>query len=448
MEATQTTRQQQINLADQARKIFAARHDTTTFEEYCNALEVGYELDEWQLAQMKIALDPSHPEVLIIRSRSGSKTFDMMEALLYMAWIGLTAIFFVSKGKQTKQPKKYLQDFKTKTFLKYAFDRRYALDLSVRFHSGGEFSIVHLTEGNCRSLRADILYFDEESQADLVAFNASTPILAHSFLAKTIHGSTPQKGTVFEKNYQRLRQKGAPILSRKWHEISFINKDLVAREKETKPGWFFRQEYECSFEAPMGKVFENVLEGDFDSILALQRTDKHRRHTHYGVDWNPSAGHWIAGTRYSDDGHKLFILMEKNLGTDLKTVLNFLFQLHEKDPDSIIEVEDGGTNTGFCEALELIAREMGLDFSWMVRREWDSQGKNKMLSITCTYDSTIYVNPLITPELAYWLDVAHWDAESDTPKLEKDPDQHPLDCGLHSFYRAWAQLKTLRMEWI
>lgn len=402
-------------------------------------------MDQWQLDQIKVALDPRHPEVLIIRTRSGSKTFDMMLALLYLSWLGLVCNFFVSKGPQLQQPKLYLQYFRTNTFLRYSIISRKSIDLSIIFKSGGIFRIVHLTESHCRSLRGDVNYFDEESQAEQKALDASTPILAHSKLAKTIHGSTPQKGTPFEKNYQRLRQEGAPILSRKWFEVGFINQALIERDRKSKPAWWFRQEYECSFEAPMGKVFENVIEGNYDQLYAISCI---KSHPQAGLDWNPSAGHWLGVNQLSDDGLKNFVLSEKNLGTDMKTVFNFIFQWHLKHPDSYIEVEDGGTNAGFCDALEMIARDEMDDISWIVRREWDSQGRNKMNSITCTYDTHIYVDLQKTPDIGYWLDVAHWDDTSDTPKVEKDPDQHPLDCGLHAFFRSYKEHTHLEMEWV
>jgi len=397
---------------------------------------------------MHTCVNPLIKEAGFIRARGGSKTKDLgVICMMYLAFCGLHSVTYVAQSDMLKTPKGYYWSLVTKTFLKYALEED-PLRESCTFRSGGLYELLNLTEGKARSRRIDAAYFDEESDADETAYDASEGTFSVSEFGLIRHGSTPKKGTLFEKNIRRLKQNKGIVSILPWQQLPHIKLAHIERMRKKHPPWYFRQEYECSFEAPMGAVFRNVIEEDFGELLGKQRSDKHRQHTHYGLDWNPSAGHWIGGARLSDDATQIFVMMEKNLGTDLGAVLDYLFQLHEKDPLSVIEVEDGGTNTGFCEALELMARERGIDISWIYRREWDTQGKNKMLSITITYDSTIRVNPEITPEIAWWLARAHWDAISDTPKLEKDPDQHPLDCALHSFFRVFEEYKQTEMEWI
>ena len=397
---------------------------------------------------MHTCVNPTIKEAGFIRARGGSKTKDLgVICQLYLAFCGLHAVTYVAEADMLKTPKLYYWALINKTFLRYALEEQ-PLKESCEFKSGGIYELLNLTEGKARSRRIDAAYFDEESDADETAYDASEGTFSVSNFAMIRHGSTPKKGTLFEKNIRRLKAEGAVISVLPWQDLPHIKIAYIARMKKKHPGWYFRQEYECSFEAPMGAVFGNVVEGDYTDLLKQQRTDNHKQYNHYGLDWNPSAGHWLGGTRLSDDMTQLFVIMEKNLGTDLATVLNYLFQLHELHPKSIVEIEDGGTNTGFCDALETMARERNIDLDWIVRREWDSQGKNKMNSITCTFDSTIRVNPEITPEIAWWLARAHWDENADEPKLEKDPDQHPLDCALHSFYRSFKQYREVEMEWV
>lgn len=397
-------------------------------------------MEEWQRYQMGVIVDPRHTETLIIRSRGGSKTFDMMIVLLYYAMLGFAVIFGVAKGPQLTQPQKYLHQIVNKCFLKFSIDQHKFLERSCLFKNGGTFEIVHMTEANVRSKRCDVLYYDEESQIEELAYDASQPMLSKSKLAKIIHGSTPQKGTVFEKNYRRLQQEGKPVFSRKWYEIGYINKELIDREKKTKPAWYFRQEYECSFEAPMGKVFTDVLEHDFSVELNDLRDDYQRTYPHGGIDWNPSAGHWFVTTRVSDDRQDLFVLSEKNLGTELGFVFEYLIDWLRENPKSVIELEDGGTNMGYCDAFMLYCHEHEVEKEItrrVYRRSWDSAGKNKHKSINSVSGLHIHVNPSITPEVADWLDIAHWDAKADSPKLEKDPNQHALDSFLHA---SWVAL--------
>jgi len=380
----------------------------------------------------------------------------MLIVLLYYAYHGFAAIFWCSQASQMKQPMRYMKQIVNGCFLKYAIAPGKLLTQSVEFKNGGTLFIGNLTEENARSPRCDIKYYDEKALADEKAVEASEPELSVSSLAKIINGSTPQKGTVFEDDYVRLRRSNKPILSREWWEIGFMNLGVIKRALEKSPGWFFRQEYECSFEAPQGRVFENVIFGDFSHILSGQQSRAWaRHHLHFGLDWNPRAGHYIVGSRWSDDYSSNIVMFERNLGTIIRDgdrdggepdVLSGVIEILRQNPKSLLELEDGGTNAGYCEMFfrELDNMHKHNEISQQVhrmiedrvyRRPWDSAGKNKMASITLLLPRIIYCDERLTPEVGRWLDIAHWDEESTEPKLDKDPDQHALDAYLHS---AWV----------
>lgn len=424
--------------------------------QFQDALSPPYVKEPWQHVQQAVAVDLEVDECGIVRCRGGSKTYDMMEVLLYWAFCGFESIFWTSTATQMKQPQLYLRRLINQTFLKYAVKRpisEWLLKREVTFQNEGRFRIINLTEDNARSPRCDVSYYDEQSRAEEDAYEASSPVLSVSRIGKLIHGSTPEKGSVFESNVRRLEKEGKPVMYRSWYEIGFINKKFIERERATKPPWFFRQEYECSFEAPAGRVFTNVIYGDYSEILLGQRDQVwEARVQHFGLDWNPSAGHYLVGSRWADNWQLNFVTMEMNLGTVIRKapgetrpdVMDTLIQILLQNPRSYIEIEDGGTNMGYC---DMVFRELDNMLETgeiseaqhrsledrIYRRPWDTMGKNKMRSITLLLPRTIYVNPEITPDVADWLDKAHWDEEAtEFPKLEKDPEQHPLDAYLHS----------------
>ena len=406
------------------------------------ALDLPYELESWQTTQISIAANPTIHECIIIRARGGSKTFDMMMVCLYYAYLGFDVIYWCSKASQMKQPKKYLAFLTGKTFLQYAVKE--LLKEEVYFKNDGHLFIGNLTPDNARSPRADLIYFDEEARADLEAYEASDGETSVSKLAKIIHGSTPEKGSVFEDNHDRIVKANLPVLSRKWNEIGFMNKRKIQQAKDKLPDWFFRQEYECSFESPEGACFTNIIEGDFTELLSKQRIDYNKHYIHYGVDWNPSAGHYIVGSRWLDNFSGICLTYEENLGTDIGVSITRIIALLEMNPNAHVELEDGGTNMGYCDAfwneldkMRKIDKQKYISISKRVgRRPWDSAGVNKMKSITLLLTVPIYYNKNITPQTARWIEIAHWDtSETGFPKLEKDPDQHPLDSFLHS---AWC----------
>lgn len=375
----------------------------------------------------------------------------MIIVLLWYAYHGYAAIFWCSQASQMKQPMKYLKQIVNGCFLKYAMVPGKLLTQSVEFKNGGSLFIGNLTEENARSPRCDIKYFDEKALADEKAVDASEPELSVSNIAKIIHGSTPQKGSVFEDDYNRLLKAGKPILRWQWWQIPFMNLNVIKRALDKGPAWWFRQEYDTSFEAPSGKVFNNVIFGDFSHLLDSQHKRAWMRKVmHFGLDWNPVAGHYLVGSRWSDDYSSNMVLYEENLGVNTKEVILRIIELLKQNPKSLLEIEDGGTNTGYCEMffreLEVMYEKKQIDKATLImiedrvyRREWDTMGRNKMKSITLLLPRIIYCNELLTPEVARWLDIATWDKDSPEPKLLKDPEQHPLDGYLHSGWVGYEE---------
>jgi hypothetical protein len=357
---------------------------------------------------------------------------------LYMAYLGFHAVVYVAEADMLAQPKLYLSQILSSCFLKYCVSA--ILKESCDFKNGGCFELLNLTEGKARSRRIDWVYYDEEASANEDALNASEGTLSVSDLGMIRHGSTPVKGSIFETNIKRLQQIGAPVSIRPWQQLHHIKLEHIQRMKAKLPAWFFRQEYECSFEAAQGKVFEHVVEGPFD--LSDQKVNYQRHYIHFGLDWNPVAGHYLVGSRWSDDYLRNYVLVQKNLGTDLRSVLDTLIEILRQNPYSYLEIEDGGTNMGYCDALFLEASKRSENdptltsmLGRIVRRPWDSAGKNKHNTITMLLPTIIYVDRLLTPEVADWFDWATWDDTKAQPTLLKSDDQHPLDAYLHS---AWC----------
>jgi hypothetical protein len=375
-------------------------------------------------------------EAGFVRARGGSKTKDIgVISGLYIASLGFHSVCYVAEADMLTQPKAYMKQLIQNSFLRYKVSDW--LKESVTFNNGGLYELLNLTEGKARSRRVDWLYYDEEAQAIQEALDAAEGTLSVSKLGCIRHGSTPVRGSPFDVTIQRLLKEGYPVMIRPWQQLAHLNPAHIERMRKKLPGWFFRQEYECSFEAPQGRVFENVTRGSYD--LSKLINNYQRTYTHYGLDWNPRAGHYLVGSRWNDEYTKCFVISERNCGTDMNTVITSIINMLEQYPNALLEMEDGGTNSGYCEAFFTLCHERHIPSqitNRCYRRPWDSAGKNKHKSITLLMGSQIYVDPDITPEVASWLDIAHWDEKSTEPKLEKDPDQHALDGFLHSSWIA------------
>lgn len=394
----------------------------------------------------------------------------MVSICLYFTYLGWRVIYFCSKASQMTQPKKYLKRIIDGCFLRYCIKKPYRENYakeSVEFEGGGTLQILNLTESKGRSPRCDVVLYDEEAEAEEDAYMAAESILDGSDIGLTIHASTPVKASKFEDNHDRLKLREITtghelIYSRNYDEIYFLvdtpaKRAKYAEKKRTWPGWYFRQEYECSFELPSGAVFQNVIYRDIPSwIQAYDQTPLCS-----GVDWNPVAGHWLAGGRWIKSDEAFVIQHAINLGVGYTHQLNDpKFPSTAKIYSRIRKyfmfgkrlcVEDGGINIAYCDWLrERRAEDGSLRDDYVSYEEWDSAGLNKTNAVLDLQSVRLYVDELLFPELAKQVRDAHWKEDADKPELAKDKadSPHGLDALLHAVSSSLRRDAVLyREDW-
>lgn len=425
--------------------------------------------DEFQIRYSQKKLDlaklPYHlRESLDIRARGGSKTFDQMEIALYLASIGFVGIWFAAVAKQMEQPKKYLKYIIERSYLKYLINPGDLLKESVFFKTGGELRIYNLTEDNARSPRVDFVIYDEEARADRDAYNAGSSIVSNSLLGLVFHISTACKATIFEENYDRIKLREIVneeqfIFTRCWDEISFLlrKKEWYEEQKRIQPGWYFRQEHECSFELPMGAVFQNVVYDVYDLIdnkwiLKLPLILDTRIVS--GIDWNPVSGHWCVGGQWLENGLGFVVTHA------VPIAVGYSYKLME---EAYIEVkqwcinrkrlcmESGGINEEFVSWFkDWIGKDKSKRDMYVLYEEWDSANINKTNAVLSMLDKTIYVDRIRFPKLAKQIEDCQWDRDATEPKLDKDPvdSPHALDAFLHAINkRLLKDISMKRFDW-
>jgi hypothetical protein len=349
------------------------------------------------------------------------------------------------------QPKKYLKRIIDGSFLIYCIKkpfREYYNKESVEFEGGGTLQILNLTESKGRSPRCDIVLYDEEAEAEEDAYMAAESILDGSDIGLTIHASTPVKASKFEENHDKLRIRETItghelIFARNYDEIYFLvdtpaKRAKYAEKKRTWPGWYFRQEYECSFESPMGAVFQNVIYDPYPEWL--MEKIKHQ-HLCSGVDWNPVSGHWIASGRWTDDFMGFVVEEEHDLGQGYAVDMNmgqFQSIAQRGALGNHLTMEEGGINEEYIKWFRKMLGETR--FGWSDQNyhyeEWDSAGVNKFQAVTYLIQNgiTIYVDRQRFPNLAKMIEDCQWDPDSEQPKIKKNPasSPHALDAFLHA----------------
>jgi len=380
-----------------------------------------------------------------VRARGASKTFDTMEDAIYLAYIGYKGIWFSSGKSQLEQPTEYLAYIIDRSpLIRQALIRKKILTQSIVFKNGGQLKLRNLTELNARSSRADFIVYDEEAQADEAAFNAAVSILAGSSLGFVFHISTAAKGTIFEVNHDRIKLRERKyqtknVYYRPWFEVGFLlnKKEWYDEERRIKPGWYFRQEHECSFELPSGAVFKNVI---YTPYMDGEKRTIQDQKLCSGIDWNPVNGHWLVGIKWTPDMKHVFVIEAHDLGngyTHEMTEIQYNYIRNYYMRGNSLTVEDGGINIGYCKWL----RARNSENKWSGERnlhyeEWDSSGVNKLETASYIIQNgiTIHIDELRFPILAKMIQECHWEIDTTEVKIAKDKadSPHGLDAFLHA----------------
>lgn len=382
----------------------------------------------------------------MIRTRGGSKTHDTMVLCLYLVYLGFEGIYFTANSSQLERPKIYMRDIIRKSFLRWCVeDQRKE---AVEFKGRGRLELINLTEGKAISPRADFIIFDEERKADPDAYDNTQGIFADTDMLFTIHISTPEKGSIFEDNYDMLKKReleyDAPLVfERQLYDVSFLWDDPARRArylelKKRLPAWFWRQEFECSFELPMGAIFQNVIYDPHPEWIMSQIKNMPLCS---GVDWNPVSGHWLVSGKWTPDYMNFVIEEEHDIGQGYAVDMNidqFTILATHMSKGKRLVLEEGGYNEEYITWWYKMLAETGFNHpeqQWELE-EWDNQGVAKLKAVTYLIQNgiTIYVDKTRFPNLAKMIEDCQWDPDSPEPKIKKDKanSPHALDAFLHA----------------
>jgi hypothetical protein len=421
--------------------------------------------EDWQIEHLEAALRAlTYPirEIMFIRTRGGSKTQDTMKLCLYLIYLGFEGLYFTANASQLERPKIYMKQLISSSFLKYCVeDQR---KMQVEFQGSGMLTLENLTESKALSPRADFIVFDEERKADPDAYNNTLGIFSNTEMLFTIHISTPEKASIFEDNYDALKQRELEydvplVFERELEDVSFLWDDPARRARyleimKKAPQWFIDQEFHCKFVLPAGAVFQNIEYGKYPDWLMAQIQNQWLCS---GVDWNPVSGHWLVAGKWTPD-FKNFVFTEchaigKGYAVDMN-IEQFNAIAQHGAMGNHITMEKSGLNEEYIHWFRKLMDKTG--FGWQDQNyhyeEWDSQGIEKLRIITFIIQNGITLWCDKTREdlriLAKMIGDCRWDPESPTPKLVKNPAKspHALDGGLHAMSKKNRSISVIEVS--
>lgn len=409
-----------------------------------------YTHEDWQIEHLEGAVKAlTYPirEIMLIRTRGGSKTQDTMKLCLYLIYLGFEGLYFTANASQLERPKIYMKQLISRSFLKYCVeDQR---KMQVEFQGSGMLTLENLTESKALSPRADFIVFDEERKADPDAYNNTLGIFSNTEMLFVIHISTPEKASIFEDNYEELKireeEYGVPLVfERELEDVSFLWDNPARRARylqimKRSPQWFVDQEFHCKFVLPSGAVFQNVEYGKYPDWLMSQIQ---HQHLCSGVDWNPVNGHWLVGGKWTPDMMNFVFLEAHDIGKGYAVDMNieqFNAIVRHGTNGKHITMEKSGLNEEYIHWFRKLENKVGIgsqqqNFHY---EEWDSQGieKQKIVTFIIQNGITLWCDKTRADLaiLAKMIGDCRWDPKSPVPKLKKNPadSPHALDGGLH-----------------
>ena len=398
-------------------------------------------------------------EVLGVRSRGASKTWDEMVFDLWLAQLRdpyvllpkiraklpweapLRGYWFSTSEDQLDQPKEYFDYIIDHSFLRFIIKKK--TNTLVRFKHGGKLKLSILTKKKVRSGRGDFITFDEEAQAEEDLYKYAIGIISGSLFGFLSHISTPCKATIFEVNHDKLKTREYTteltlVFIVPWWEAPFLarNKAFYEEEERTLPRWLYLQEYCAIFTLPMGSVFQNVVYGEYPEWLTEAIMDNPLLS---GLDWNPVAGHMIVSIKWTDDLRNCVVQGEVDIGQ------GYAVEMTDNQFNTIgtlashgnhMNYECSGINEEYVKWLNKKKATFNWDGQNWHSEEWDSQGINKLRIATYVIQNAvcIWVDKQRFPETAKQIGDCQWDPDSERPRLKKDKSSSPhyLDAFLHA----------------
>lgn len=209
------------------------------------------ELDPWQ----RDVLTSANDRIILNLTRQGGKSAVAALKGLHRAVYGQAALVLLLSPslRQSSEIFQRVHEFYRPIAREVPCRRESALRMELR--NGSRIISLPGKENTIRGYSGvDLLIVDEASRVPDDVYNAVRPMLAVSNGSLILLSTPFGKRGFFYSVWEHAEE---------WLKIRFtaeqcprISKEFLARERRTMPRWFYKQEYECSFEESEATVFD------------------------------------------------------------------------------------------------------------------------------------------------------------------------------------------------
>ena len=413
-------------------------------------------MTEWQYADMvmsiwndKIDYTKSTLETVWNKNRRSGKTEAATLIATFCALLNYEVKWRSAYMKQQKEAKIW---FSLNPFVDHINNMENLVYL--RGKSYYPIDIAVLSPGNVTGVECDVAIFDEggwvfKNLQLYEAYRNARPMVAPSDFKHILHVSTPARYSAFQEawDYSRTREDKLQtkltvlrtVVDCPWITPEFIEEERLAN---IDCPWYVDQNYYGIWVVYGGAVFTNFYDINDSVNVSDEEYDLFRRSkpSHGGVDWNGQfTQHYLELGKILPS--YIFFLDEIKF-----TDIQFLQRYLDRYKYVSIEVED---DDPFSSPYADDCKELGLKVNYF---GWDDTAK--MARAHYIQERKSIVDKVKCKVLWNNLQNAALDQTSRNAKMEKRPDQHGIDAGMHMCHAGEGVLtvppyirKRLKQGW-
>jgi hypothetical protein len=393
---------------------------------------------DYQVAWNHAILWGDAPQNVWVGSRFSAKTQTTIEGIVrLMALKPRTLVSFIPGGnmRQNAEPSRYFNTIVNNSPILSAEKGEPWQETTKTFLNGSRLMFLPPTIDGVQSMRGNVQIFDEAQKLDHDVQIAALPqggvkgtkrfytgIALSDTILDTQYHSPSTKFRIITPVQEVIR---AGIVD----EQAIINSACDENFSEDE----FRWTYLCDWVRASDRVFQPQIITELPPDMNEGRLTRKV----LGIDFNPVKSHWGVLAAQDINGN---IVCLKEYGTKLYE------GILEMGGDAEIRAEDGGTNTGYCEALQNVNNKR-MEKRSIVREAWTEEMKGRQVAnvIRLQEEKKWYIYKKGCPILARDVGSIPFNEKGvpDKAKAEKNSkNAHVVDAMIHAVNGAAEESAT------
>jgi len=392
----------------------------------------------YQIAWNWAVLYGDSPQNAWVGARFSSKTQTTIEAIVrLMALKPRTLISFIPGGnmRQNAEPSRYFNIIVNNSPILNAEKGEPWQETTKTLKNGSRLMFLPPTLDGVQSMRGNVQIFDEAQKLERDVQIAALPQGGVKG-TKRFYTGIALSDTILDTVYHNKTTKFRMITPvQEVIKAGIVDQDQI--EHMAASDNFTEDEFRWTFLCDWVRASNRVFDPQIINEIPKEMCEGFWMRKVLGIDFNPVKSHWGVLSVQDIQGN---IICIKEFSTKLyEGILDMV-------PDAEIRAEDGGTNTGYCDALQMV-NSRRLEQRSIVRESWNEEFKGKQVAnvIRLQEDKKWYIYKKGCPILARDVTSMPFNEKGVPDKIKAERNNknaHVVDAMIHSVNAAATESAT------